>query len=203
MNPRLLACVRGVVLVAICCLLPTACEFAGIRAHRHRRELPRGLSGRGGRRQRRQEARHHRRGRQHLCLVRESDVEEADRDRPHADARNHLERDRRPRRRRQGRDRHRLRVCDERANKGKLLLAAQGRSATIPGRSLPIADVGSIHRLRWGDVDGNHQLDLVVAPIFGPDAKPPTYSGAAELLVFSRSGSPGSNVWRSSGRGQA
>jgi len=81
--------------------------------------------------------------------------------------------------------------------KGKLLLATQGRSADDRWTLTQLADVGSIHRLRFGDVDGDQKLDLVVAPIFGRDAQPPTYSGAALLQVFSRSGSPGPNVWRS------
>ena len=56
---------------------------------------------------------------------------------------------------------------------------AGGRGRAIPGSSIPIADVGSIHRLRWGDVDGDTKLDLVVAPIFGPKAKPPAYDDKA------------------------
>ena len=55
---------------------------------------------------------------------------------------------------------------------------------------MPIADVGSIHRLRWGDIDGDKRLDLVVAPIFGRDAKPPDYADPARLQVFSTGGRP-------------
>ncbi|MGO9469509.1 MAG: FG-GAP repeat domain-containing protein [Isosphaeraceae bacterium] len=80
--------------------------------------------------------------------------------------------------------------------KGKLLLATQGRSADDAWTLTRLADVGSIHRLRFGDIDGDHKLDLVVAPIFGRDAKPPSYSGAAELHIFSQSGSRGTKVWR-------
>ena len=59
-------------------------------------------------------------------------------------------------------------------SRGKLALAVQGsESAMMPGSLIPIADVGSIHRLRWGDVDGDTKLDLVVAPIFGREARPP------------------------------
>ena len=100
--------------------------------------IPRRLSGRSGRRQRRQEARHHRRGRRHVRLVRESDLEEADRDDRQADARHHQQRHGRPRRRRQGRDRDRLRVRDERADQGQARCwRVQGRGWTIPGRSSP------------------------------------------------------------------
>ena len=54
----------------------------------------------------------------------------------------------------------------------------------IPGRLVPIAAIGSIHRLRSGDVDQDKRPDLVVASIFGPEAKPPAYAGAAPLGVF-------------------
>ena len=56
---------------------------------------------------------------------------------------------------------------------GKLLMAEQGTGPDDPWTLIPIADVDSIHRLRWGDVDGDKRLDLVVAPIFGRDARPP------------------------------
>src|SRR3954466_12801241 len=52
--------------------------------------------------------------------------------------------------------------------RGKLALASQGAGPDAPWRLTPIADVGSIHRLRWGDLDGDRRTDLVVAPIFGP-----------------------------------
>jgi hypothetical protein len=80
--------------------------------------------------------------------------------------------------------------------KGKLLLATQGRSSGDPWMLAPLAEIGSIHRLRFGDVDGDRKLDLVVAPIFGPDSQPPRYRGAAELRVFSRSSDAGVGVWR-------
>ena len=38
--------------------------------------------------------------------------------------------------------------------KGKLLLATQGEGLDDPWKVTPVADVGSIHRLRWGDVIG-------------------------------------------------
>jgi hypothetical protein len=68
--------------------------------------------------------------------------------------------------------------------KGKLLLAVQGRTVDDPWKLVPIADVGSIHRLRWGNVTGPGRLDLVVAPIFGEQAKPPRYEIPAKLVVF-------------------
>jgi hypothetical protein len=79
--------------------------------------------------------------------------------------------------------------------RGKLLLATQGRSFDDRWTLTQIADIGSIHRLRWGDVDGDQKLDLVVAPIFSPDAQPPSYRGTARLQVFTRSLSAGANAW--------
>ena len=69
--------------------------------------------------------------------------------------------------------------------KGKLLLAVQGSGPDDPWTLVPIADIGSIHRLRWGDVDGDKRLDLVVAPIFGPEAKPPDYQQSAATILSS------------------
>src|SRR4051812_42207122 len=59
--------------------------------------------------------------------------------------------------------------------KGKLLLAVQGKSSDEPWTVKPIADVPSIHRLRWADFDGDKRPELVVAPIFGGAAKPPAF----------------------------
>ncbi len=67
---------------------------------------------------------------------------------------------------------------------GRLLLAVQGPSVDDPWKTVPIAAIGSIHRLRWGDLDSDKRPDLVVASLFGPDAKPPDYAGSAPLNVF-------------------
>jgi hypothetical protein len=75
--------------------------------------------------------------------------------------------------------------------KGKLLLAKQGSGLddpwTIPNRR----GIGSIHRLRWGDVDGKDGLDLIIAPLFGPEAKPPGYQQAPATILFHPSKSGG------------
>jgi hypothetical protein len=81
---------------------------------------------------------------------------------------------------------------------GKLLLARQGAGPDDPWKLEPIADVPSIHRLRWGDVDGDKRLDLVVAPIFGRDARPPDYTNPARLQVFLTEGNSGREKWISS-----
>jgi hypothetical protein len=79
--------------------------------------------------------------------------------------------------------------------KGKLLLATQGRSSDDPWMLTPLAEIGSIHRLRFGDVDGDQKLDLVVAPIFGRDAQPPRFRGLAELQVFTRGTQSDPRAW--------
>lgn len=68
--------------------------------------------------------------------------------------------------------------------RGKLLLAKPGASVDEPWTLMPVADVGSIHRLRWGDLDADGRLDLLVAPIFGPDAAPPTYDDPARIFAY-------------------
>lgn len=72
-----------------------------------------------------------------------------------------------------------------RPTRGKLLLASPGANLDEPWNLKPIAEIGSIHRLRWGDLDGDGRRDLVVAPIFGPKAKEPKYDDEnASLSVF-------------------
>jgi hypothetical protein len=78
---------------------------------------------------------------------------------------------------------------------GKLLIASQGSGPDDPWTLTPIADIDSIHRLRWGDVDGDRRLDLVVAPIFGREARPPEYASPARLQVFSRSNDAEPRQW--------
>src|SRR3954469_14494800 len=49
--------------------------------------------------------------------------------------------------------------------RGEFALASQGQGSDDSWRLTPIEHVGSIPRLRWGDVDGDRRLDLIVAPI--------------------------------------
>jgi len=68
--------------------------------------------------------------------------------------------------------------------RGKLLLAKPGATLDAPWDLLRVAEIGSIHRLRWGDLDGDSRLDLIVAPIFGPDASPPTYADPSRIFAY-------------------
>lgn len=82
--------------------------------------------------------------------------------------------------------------------RGKLLLATQGKSADDPWTFTPVADVPSIHRLRWGDLDGDDGLELVVASIFGAKARPPAQvQDPADLTVFLPGDAPKSGRWTS------
>jgi len=64
--------------------------------------------------------------------------------------------------------------------KGKLLIARQGEKGWTYEK---LGDFPSIHRLRWGDFDGDGKADLVVAPIFGATTKPPAFQGQGANLV--------------------
>jgi hypothetical protein len=80
--------------------------------------------------------------------------------------------------------------------KGKLALAVQGTGPEEPWKLIPIADVGSIHRLRWGRLLDDGKLDLVVAPIFGEHARPPKYDEPVPLQIFRIEGDPKAGRWK-------
>ena len=81
-------------------------------------------------------------------------------------------------------------------NQGKLIVAQQGATLDDPWTITPIAPLGSIHRLRWGDVNGDKRPDLIVAPIFGPSAKPPLFAEEpAHLVVFDTGPRPFQGNW--------
>ena len=81
-------------------------------------------------------------------------------------------------------------------SRGKLGLAVQGDSIDDPWTFRPIDDVPSIHRIRWGDLDSDRRPDLVVAPIFGPEALPPTFDRDPPRVVLFRTGDrPTSGDW--------
>ena len=51
-------------------------------------------------------------------------------------------------------------------------------------KSLPIARDPVVHRLRWGDLDGDGRAELVLAPIFGPGSKGPAQAKPSHLWAF-------------------
>jgi len=69
--------------------------------------------------------------------------------------------------------------------RGQLFLASQGATLDAPWTLRKVADVPSIHRVRWADLEGDGKPELIVAPIFGPKAKPPTYDqDLAQIVEF-------------------
>ncbi len=70
-------------------------------------------------------------------------------------------------------------------HRGKLALAVQDAAAPTGWRIEPVGNVPSIHRVRWGDVTGGPNHDLIAAPIFGPNSRPPSYDqDQAHLWIF-------------------
>jgi hypothetical protein len=67
--------------------------------------------------------------------------------------------------------------------KGKLALAMQGPGLNDPWKTKLLHDIGSIHRLRWGDTNGTRGRDLIIAPLFGPEARPPDYQQAPATIL--------------------
>ena len=103
-------------------------------------------------------------------------------------------------------------ACDFSMNeptRGKLMLAIQGTNLDDPWEFRPVADVPSIHRVRWGrsarivrvsekSVEYEPKLALVVAPLFGPSARPPIFDQApAELAIFDTGPDPKLGRWKS------
>jgi hypothetical protein len=71
--------------------------------------------------------------------------------------------------------------------RGKVSLAIPGRTLDTPWELRVVAESSpSIHRLRWGDVDGDRVLDLVASPIFAPEASAPEFGGDAVVRVYNR-----------------
>jgi len=92
-------------------------------------------------------------------------------------------------------------ACDFAMNepkRGKLVLAVQGAGPDDPWTLRPLADVPSIHRLRWLDFSWGGKPDLVVAPLFGPGSRPPAYDqDVARLLACRVPADPKSGPWSS------
>lgn len=63
-----------------------------------------------------------------------------------------------------------------------------GRSPADPNglwKLTPIAEEPTLHRIRWGDVDGDGKPELMVVPLHGRETKGPAWEGkGARILVF-------------------
>ncbi|OHB77207.1 MAG: hypothetical protein A2W31_07720 [Planctomycetes bacterium RBG_16_64_10] len=62
-----------------------------------------------------------------------------------------------------------------------------------PSHSIAVDPV--VHRLRWGDLDGDGRVELVHAPIFGPGSKGPADSRPAHLWAFRMPREPAAEPW--------
>jgi hypothetical protein len=84
-----------------------------------------------------------------------------------------------------------------RQNTGTLQWVRQNAQGATPAWEVfPIAAERTLHRIRWADVDGNGQQELVVAPLHGADNKGPAWEGAgARLLVFRPPANPRTDPW--------
>jgi hypothetical protein len=83
--------------------------------------------------------------------------------------------------------------------RGKLGLAIPGSSLDARWDFRPIGDLPSVHRVRWGDFDGDGSLDLVAAPIFGPEASPPLFEGNSTVVIYNRKPGPAGTAWEVAG----
>jgi hypothetical protein len=75
-------------------------------------------------------------------------------------------------------------------DRGSLGLASPGPSPDDPWTFKPLAEIPSIHRVRWADIDADSRPDLVVAPLFGPTAEPPAFQKDPAVMLVYRSFDP-------------
>jgi len=66
------------------------------------------------------------------------------------------------------------------------------RQGPGPWPVIPIGEEPTLHRMRWGDVDGDGKAELVVVPLHGRGTKGPAWEGqGARILVYK----PGRESW--------
>src|SRR5215471_13760635 len=74
-----------------------------------------------------------------------------------------------------------------------------GRDATMPTapwKLTPIAEEPTLHRIGWGDVDGDGKPELIVAPLHGRGNKGPEWQGqGSRILVFHIPKHPEHDAW--------
>jgi len=82
-------------------------------------------------------------------------------------------------------------------NTGTLQWVRQNAPGASPAWVVfPIAAEPTLHRIRWADVDGDKDKELLVAPLHGKGAKGPDGDGpAARVLVFRPPANPRTHPW--------
>jgi cyclomaltodextrinase / maltogenic alpha-amylase / neopullulanase len=72
---------------------------------------------------------------------------------------------------------------------------ASGAESTNLWRAFPIAADPVVHRLRWGDLDGDGRPELVHAPIFGPGSRETIAPKPSHLWAFRPPADPRTGTW--------
>ena len=65
-----------------------------------------------------------------------------------------------------------------------MLWVAPGHTSSVQWNLHQVAQVPTSHRLRWADLDGDGQPELVDVPILGLGAKAPDFTGGAQITWF-------------------
>jgi len=79
---------------------------------------------------------------------------------------------------------------------GRIDLVCRPASLEGPWRLRPVGVDPVVHRLRWGDLDGDGSPELVHAPIFGPGSSGPRDPTAAHLWAFRVPRQLGTDPWK-------
>jgi aldos-2-ulose dehydratase/isomerase family protein/VCBS repeat protein len=92
-----------------------------------------------------------------------------------------------------------------RQNTGTLQWVRQNAPGSTPAWEVfPISAEPTLHRIRWGDIDGDKKMELIVAPLHGKGAKGPDWEGpSARLLVFKPPANPKTDPWPMEVAGEA
>jgi hypothetical protein len=76
-------------------------------------------------------------------------------------------------------------------------LARDRANPAGPWKHFPLGEEPTLHRMRWGDVDGDGKNELIVAPLHGRGTKGPDWEGqGARILVYWPPAKPETEPWR-------